>query len=65
MEEDGGGEEVSVQSQLLELEIVVGDVVLAERPAHVQAGSSMFPGVAAGVGVVAQVTLKDLSQSLL
>lgn len=65
MEEDGGGEEVSVEPQLLELVVVVGDVVLAERPAHVQARSAVFPGVAAGVGVVAQVTLQDLSQSLL
>ena len=65
MEEDGGGEQVPVQSQLLELVVVVGDVVLAERPAHVQSRSAMFPGVAAGVRVVEQVTLEDLSQSLL
>lgn len=65
VEQDGGGEQVWVQSELLELAVVVEDVVLAERPAHVQNGSVMFPGVAAGVTVVAQVTLEDLSQSLL
>lgn len=45
--------------------VVVEDVVLAERPAHVQTHPAVFPGVAAGVRVVGQVTLQDLSQSLL
>ena len=65
VQQDGGREQVSVQSQLFELEVVVPDVVLAERAAHVQRRPVVFPGVAAGVRVVAQVTLPDLSQSLL
>lgn len=65
MEEDGRCEHVSVQPQLLQLGVIVRDVVLAERLAHVQAGSSVFPRVAAGMRVVAQVSLKDLVQSLL
>lgn len=65
VEQEGWGEKVPVQSQLLHLEVFIGHVVLAERQAHVQTGSSVFPGVASGVSVVAQVTLKDLSQSLL
>ena len=53
VEEDGGDEEVSVQSQLLELVVFIRDVVFTERPAHVQTSSFMFPDVAAGVRVVA------------
>lgn len=65
VELDGGGELVRVQPQLLELAVVVGDVVLVQSLAHVQHGAVVFPGVAVGVGVVAQVTLEDLRQSLL
>lgn len=65
VEQDSGGEQVWVQSEVLGLAVIVEDIVLAERPAHVQTGSVMFPGIAAGVTVVAQVTLEDLSQSLL
>lgn len=65
MEEDGGGECVSVQTQLFELEVIVWDIVLTQRLVHVQDGTVIFPGVAAGMRVVSQVALQDLVQSLL
>ena len=65
MEEEGGDEEVAVQSQLLQLVVFIRDVVFTERPAHVQTYSFMFPAVATGVRVVAEVTLEDFVQSLL
>lgn len=57
MEHDGGGEVLRVQPQPQELVVHVGDVVLAESLAHVQIGVVVFPGVAAGVSVVAQEAL--------
>lgn len=57
VQQDSGGELVRVQSELLELLVLVQDVVLAKCAAHIQDNSVVFPGVAAGMSVVAQVTL--------
>lgn len=65
VQQDSRGKLVRVQSELLELLVLVKDVVVAECAAHIQDNSVVFPGVAAGMSVVAQVTLQDLWQCLL
>lgn len=57
VQQDRRGELVWVQSKLLQLLVLIRDVVLAECAAHVQDNAIVFPGVAAGVRVVAQVSL--------
>lgn len=57
VQQDSRGELVRVQSELLELLVLVQNIVLAECAAHIQDNSVVFPGVAAGMSVVAQVTL--------
>lgn len=65
VQQDSRGKLVRVQSELLELLVLVQDIVLAECAGHIQDNSVVFPGVAAGMSVVAQVTLQDLCQRLL
>lgn len=57
VQQDRRGELVWVQSKLLQLLVLIQDIVLAECAAHIQDYAIVFPGVAAGVRVVAQVSL--------
>lgn len=57
VQQDGGSELIRIESKLLQLLILVQDVVLAQCAAHVQDAATVLPSVAAGVRVVAQVSL--------
>lgn len=64
VEEDVRNEQVPVQSQLVQVPVLVRDIVVSESLAHVKDRSVVLPSVAEGVSVVVQVTLQDLIQSL-
>lgn len=57
VQKDCRSELIWVQSKLLKLLILIQDVVVAQCAAHVQDSAIIFPSVAAGVRVVAQVSL--------
>lgn len=60
----GWREEVTVWASAVKL-ILFRDAVFTQSFAHVQIYAIVFPSVACGMGIVAQVSLKNLIQGLL